>query len=151
MVHHEYKWPYLFSPRSFFCKNLKFKKPATMNFLNLKINYCKRLDKNKNNEQYIHLSISQTNKCYLGLGWVIAFVNTISVISWLSVLLVEETRVCRENHRPISSHWQTWSHNVLSTYFDWAGFQLTTLVVIGTNFTGSCESNYHTFTTGPYL
>ena len=87
-----------------FGKNLKFKKPATMNFLNLKINYCKRLDKNKNNEQYIHLSISQTNKCYLGLGWVIAFVNTISVISWWSVLLVEETGVHRENHRPISSH-----------------------------------------------
>ena len=71
-----------FSSPDYFSKNFKFKKPATMNFLNLKINYCKRLDKNKNNEQYIHLSISQTNKCYLGLGWVIVFVNTISVISW---------------------------------------------------------------------
>jgi hypothetical protein len=27
------------------------------------------------------------------------------------------------------------------------GFELTTLVVIGTNYTGSCKSNYHTITT----
>ena len=31
----------------------------------------------------------------------------ISVISWRSVLLVEETRVPVENHRLIPSHWQT--------------------------------------------
>jgi hypothetical protein len=31
----------------------------------------------------------------------------------LSVLLVEETRGPRENHRPVASHWQTWSHNVV--------------------------------------
>jgi hypothetical protein len=34
--------------------------------------------------------------------------NNISAISWLSVLLVEETG---ENHRPVASQWQTWSHN----------------------------------------
>jgi hypothetical protein len=28
----------------------------------------------------------------------------ISVISWQSVLLVEETGVPRENHRPVASH-----------------------------------------------
>jgi hypothetical protein len=39
--------------------------------------------------------------------------NTISVISWRSVILVEETRVPGENHRPIASHWQTLSHNVV--------------------------------------
>jgi hypothetical protein len=33
--------------------------------------------------------------------------NNISVISWRSVLLVEETVVLGENHRPASSHWQT--------------------------------------------
>ena len=33
--------------------------------------------------------------------------NTISVISWLSVLLVEETGVPGENHRLVASHWQT--------------------------------------------
>ena len=42
----------------------------------------------------------------------IATFNNISVISWWSVLLVEETG---ENHRPAASHWQTSSHNVLSS------------------------------------
>ena len=41
--------------------------------------------------------------------------NTISVISWRSVLLVEETGVPWENHRPAASYWQTWSHNVTSS------------------------------------
>jgi len=41
--------------------------------------------------------------------------NNISAILWRSVLLVEETRVHRENHRPAASHWQTWSHNVASS------------------------------------
>jgi hypothetical protein len=31
--------------------------------------------------------------------------NTLSVISWLSVWLVEETVLPRENHRPVTSHW----------------------------------------------
>jgi len=30
--------------------------------------------------------------------------NNISVISWQSVLLVEETGVPEENHRPVASH-----------------------------------------------
>jgi hypothetical protein len=33
-----------------------------------------------------------------------AIFNNISVILWLSVLLVEETGVPRENHRPVASH-----------------------------------------------
>ena len=40
--------------------------------------------------------------------------NNISVITWWSVLLVEETGVHRENHRPATSHWQNLSHNVVS-------------------------------------
>jgi hypothetical protein len=39
--------------------------------------------------------------------------NNISVISWLSVLLVKETGGPRVNHWPVASHWQTWSHNVV--------------------------------------
>jgi len=42
-----------------------------------------------------------------------ATLNNISVISWRSVLLVEETGVPRENHRSAASHW--------------ARFELTTL------------------------
>jgi len=42
-----------------------------------------------------------------------ATINNISVISWRSVLLVEETGEPGENHLPVASHWQTWSHNVV--------------------------------------
>jgi hypothetical protein len=41
--------------------------------------------------------------------------NDISVLSRRSVLLVEETRILRENHRPSASHWQIVSHNVVSS------------------------------------
>jgi len=41
--------------------------------------------------------------------------NNILVISWRSVLLVEETRVPEENHRPAASNRQTLSHNVASS------------------------------------
>jgi hypothetical protein len=40
--------------------------------------------------------------------------NNISVILW-SVLLVEETALYRETHGPVASHWQTLSHNVVSS------------------------------------
>jgi hypothetical protein len=33
-----------------------------------------------------------------------ATLNNISVISWQSVLLVEETREFGENHQPVASH-----------------------------------------------
>jgi hypothetical protein len=39
--------------------------------------------------------------------------NTISAISWRSVLLVEETEVPGENHQPAASHWQTLSYDVV--------------------------------------
>jgi len=41
--------------------------------------------------------------------------NNISVISWWSVILVEETRVPGGNHWPVASHWHTLSHNVVSS------------------------------------
>jgi hypothetical protein len=40
--------------------------------------------------------------------------SNISVISWRSLLLVEETGIPRENHLPVACHWQTWSHNVVN-------------------------------------
>ena len=39
--------------------------------------------------------------------------NNISVISWCSVLLVEETGVPWENHWPAAGHLQTLSHKVV--------------------------------------
>jgi hypothetical protein len=41
--------------------------------------------------------------------------NNISVISWRSVLLVEETGVPGENHWPATSYWQSLSHNVVTS------------------------------------
>jgi hypothetical protein len=41
--------------------------------------------------------------------------NNILVILGLSVLLVKETGVPGENHRPVASHCQTLSHNVVSS------------------------------------
>ena len=41
------------------------------------------------------------------IGWFIvlnATFNNISVISCRSILLVEETRILEENHRPVASH-----------------------------------------------
>jgi len=41
------------------------------------------------------------------VGWFMVFYatfNNISVLSWRSVLLVEETGVQGENHRPVASH-----------------------------------------------
>ena len=39
--------------------------------------------------------------------------NNILVILWLSVLLVKETGGPGENHRPVASHRQNLSHNVV--------------------------------------
>jgi hypothetical protein len=41
--------------------------------------------------------------------------NNISIMSWRSVLLAEETGGPGENHRPVASNWQTLSHNVVSS------------------------------------
>jgi hypothetical protein len=42
--------------------------------------------------------------------------NNISVISWWSVLLMKkEIGVPGENYRPVASHWQTLSQNVVSS------------------------------------
>ena len=73
----------------------------------------------------------------------VTFYN-ISVISWWSVLLVEETG---ENHRPAASHWPAFSHMLYWIHLAMSEIQITTVVVIGTDWTVSCKSNYHTITT----
>ena len=73
--------------------------------------------------------------------------NNILAISWWSVLLVEETGVPGENHPPAASHWQTLSHNAVSSIPAWAGFKLTTLLVTGADCISSKKPNYHIITT----
>ena len=51
---------------------------------------------------------------------------------------MEETGIPGENHRPVASHWQTLSHNVVPPH--WSIFELTKSVVIGTDYIGSCKS-----------
>jgi hypothetical protein len=91
-----------------------------------------------------HLYHSTHGEVFLWVWFMVfnATFNNISVISWWSVLLVEETR---ENHWPVASHWQTLSHNQCCIGYTspWTGFKLTTLVVIGTDCIGSGKSNYH--------
>ena len=70
--------------------------------------------------------------------------NDISVISWRSASLVEETGGQGENHRPVASHWHTLSHNVVHL----ALVEIPTNNISGdsTDCIGSCNSNYHTIT-----
>ena len=69
-------------------------------------------------------SLSLVNRTHLWItrgrlgGWFMALnatFNNISVISWRSVLLVEETGIPGENRRPVASYWQTVSYNVVSS------------------------------------
>ena len=55
--------------------------------------------------------------------------HNISVISWQSVLLVEGTGGPGENHRPVASHRQTLSHNVVHCMFCISLFVLFLLVI----------------------
>jgi hypothetical protein len=66
------------------------------------------------------------------------FIN-ISIISWRSVLLEEDTRWPGENHRPVASC-------IILYTSPWSIFELTTSVVIGTDCICSCLSNYHVIT-----
>ena len=70
--------------------------------------------------------------------------NNISVtnsISLRSVLLVEETRGPRENHRPVACHRQTLSQNAVHLSL----IEIRTHNISG-DCIGSCKSNYHTIT-----
>ena len=75
--------------------------------------------------------------------------NDISVISWCSVLLVEETGVPGENHQSLTNFIIQYFIEYTMCDHAWAVFKLTMLVVIGTDYTDSFKSNYHTTTTVP--
>ena len=56
--------------------------------------------------------------------------NNISAISWRSVLLVEETGAPEKKHRPVASHRQTLSRNVVSSTPRLSGIHTHTEVLI---------------------
>ena len=79
--------------------------------------------------------------------------NTISANSWQSVLLVEVNRSIRR--KPPTCH-KSLTNFITKYCFEYTspstGFELTTLVVMGTNCVCSCNFNYHMIknTTSPY-
>jgi len=83
-------------------------------YKNLVSYFIQRCSKNKLKQDKHH--IFSKNTLYVCLFMVFnATFNNISTISWRSVLLVEETTIPGESHRPVVSHWQTWSYNVVSS------------------------------------
>ena len=73
--------------------------------------------------------------------------SNISVISWRSVLLVEETEVPGKN--PPTCRKSLTNFIILCCIEYTSGFELTTLVVVGTDCISTCsyKSNYYTITT----
>ena len=76
--------------------------------------------------------------------------KNISVISWRSVLL-EEIGIHGENHRPVTSYWQTLSHNVVSRCTPHSNSQLWIVVISTDCICRTHQSNYHTITTAPFI
>jgi hypothetical protein len=74
-------------------------------------------------------------------GWYATTFNNILVIPWQSVLLVEVD----PGKTTYLSQVTEKLYRMLCTS-PWSRFELTTLVVIGTDYIGSCKSNYHTIT-----
>ena len=65
--------------------------------------------------------------------------------------MVEEIRKPGENHWPAASHWQIYHIMLYQVHLTWVGFELTTLVVIGTGCIGSCKSKLPYDHNGPML
>jgi hypothetical protein len=80
--------------------------------------YCLLVIKRRiviNETCYILVYIASSH-LWLGV-WCLTPLSTIfqlyRISPWQSVLLMEETGVPREKHRPVASNWQTLSHNVV--------------------------------------
>jgi hypothetical protein len=68
--------------------------------------------------------------------WCYATFNNISVISWRSVLLVEDSEKTTDMSQVTDK-----LYHIMLYILSWSRFKLTTSVVIGTDCIGSCKSN----------
>ena len=59
------------------------------------------------------------------------------------IYLNDANRSTQGKPQPSASHWQTYNIMLYQVHLAWAGFELRTLVAIGTDCIGSCKSNYH--------
>ena len=101
---------------------------------------------NIQSSQYLCLRVDVLRVCLIVFN---ATFNNISVLSWTSVILVEET-VDPGKIIDLSQVTEKCYHIILCIS-PWSRFELTTSVVIAIDCIGSCKSNYHmtTATTAP--
>jgi hypothetical protein len=115
---------------------------VALNIITLTLTALKNVTLSEKNKVYIlfiSVLLLPVSLCVSGvindLCYIFATFNNISVISWRSILLVEEIGVPGGDHRPTASHWQTWSHNVVSSTPRHEPYSNSSL--IGTDFTDS--------------
>jgi hypothetical protein len=93
--------------------------------------------------------------CKMGLGlWCLMPLSTIFQLYYCGQFYwKEETGVRRKNHNPVVSYWQIYHIMLYQVHLVRARFEVTMLVMIGTDCIGSYKSNYHmiTATTAPCL